>query len=151
MYLAGLKGQPVDVFKLYEGTGVDLLNVIASIGAFILVIGLLLELANVAHSWNHGLPARGHDPWKAATLEWFALSPPPPHNFDAVPDVRSPEPLVDIRESIARRQRTFAPPAPLERVASPQPEPEPEPEAEATDGGHDADPNPNDGESAPVA
>jgi cytochrome c oxidase subunit 1 len=153
MYLAGLKGQPVDVFKFYEGTGVDALNVIASIGAFILVIGVMLELANVAHSWNHGLPARGHDPWKATTLEWYALSPPPPHNFDAVPDVRSPEPLLDIRESIVRREQSFTPPAPLEPVASPPPEPEPEPEPAAapTDSGHDADPNPNEGDSAPVA
>src|SRR5262249_7254004 len=45
----------------------------------------------------------GHDPWGGATLEWFALSPPPPHNFDVVPDVRSSEPLRDIREAIADR------------------------------------------------
>ena len=126
MFLAGLKGQPVDVFKFYEATGVDGLNVIASIGAFILVIGVLLELGNLAYSWNNGIPARGHDPWRGATLEWYALSPPPPHNFDAVPDVRSPEPLRDIREAIARRQRSFTPPPPLERIASPEPEREPE-------------------------
>jgi cytochrome c oxidase subunit I len=155
MFLAGLKGQPVDVFKFYEDTGVDALNVIASIGAFILVIGILLELANAAHSWNNGLPARGHDPWRGTTLEWYALSPPPPHNFDAVPDVRSPEPLFDIREAILRRERSFKPPPPLERVASPPPEPEPEPEPAAepppaeTDQGGES--NPDDGDSAPVA
>ena len=103
MFFAGLEGQPVDVFKFYEDTGVDGYNLVASIGAFILVIGILLELGNAAHSWNNGLPARGHDPWGGATLEWYALSPPPPHNFDAVPDVRSAEPLHDIRESIAGR------------------------------------------------
>ena len=42
----------------------------------------------------------------APTLEWFALSPPSAHNFDAVPDVRSAEPLLDIREAI--RDRTEA-------------------------------------------
>ena len=89
MFFAGLEGQPVDVFEYYEDTGVDGYNLIASIGAFILVIGILLELGNAAYSWNNGLPARGHDPWGGSTLEWFALSPPPPHNFDAVPDVRS--------------------------------------------------------------
>ena len=102
MFLAGLEGQPVDVFKFYEDTGVDGYNLIASIGAFVLVIGILLELGNAAYSWHNGLLARGHDPWGGATLEWYALSPPPPHNFDAVPDVRSAEPLHDIRESIAR-------------------------------------------------
>jgi cytochrome c oxidase subunit 1 len=28
------------------------------------------------------------------TLEWAAASPPPPHNFDSVPDVTSPTPLL---------------------------------------------------------
>ena len=85
-----------------------------------LVIGILLELGNAAYSWNNGLRARGHDPWGGATLEWFALSPPPPHNFDAVPDVRSTEPLRDIRESVRaphRGVRRARPP--LEPVAAP--------------------------------
>jgi heme/copper-type cytochrome/quinol oxidase subunit 1 len=128
MFLAGLEGQPVDVYKFYENRGVDGYNLIASIGAFILVLGILLELGNAAHSWNNGIPARGHDPWRGTTLEWYALSPPPPHNFDAVPDVRSGEPLEDIRESIAIREQAFAPPAGPDRVASPEP---PEIEIEA--------------------
>jgi cytochrome c oxidase subunit 1 len=108
MFLAGLEGQPVDIFKYFEDTGVDGYNLVASIGAFILVLGILLELGNAAYSWNNGIAARGHDPWGGATLEWFALSPPPPHNFDAVPDVRSSEPLHDIRESIRRRNAPVA-------------------------------------------
>ncbi len=144
MFFAGLEGQTVDVFKFYEDTGLDGYNLVASIGAFILVTGILVELGNAAYSWHNGLPARAHDPWAGATLEWYALSPPPPHNFDSVPDVRSPEPLHDIRESIARRQQSFTPPPPLERVASPAAEPEAEAPAEA-------DPDSDDGESAPVA
>ncbi len=93
-------------------------NLIASLAAFVLVIGILLEIANAAYSWNNGLRARGHDPWHGATLEWFALSPPPPHNFDAVPDVRSSEPLRDIRESVRLATQAFTPPRPLERVAA---------------------------------
>jgi heme/copper-type cytochrome/quinol oxidase subunit 1 len=135
MFFAGLEGQPVDVYEYYEGTGVDGLNLIASIGAFVLVIGILLQLGNAAYSWNNGVPAGGHDPWRGSTLEWFALSPPPPHNFDAVPDVRSGEPLHDIRESIALRERTFAAPPPLDVVASPAPDPEHEEPAGDSDDG----------------
>ena len=95
-----------------------------------LVIGILLELGNAAYSWHNGLLARGHDPWRGSTLEWYALSPPPPHNFDAVPDVRSAEPLHDIRESIAVRERTFVAPAGVERLAASEPTPEPGPAAQ---------------------
>ena len=144
MFLAGLEGQPVDVYTYYESLGVDGLNLIASIGAFILVIGILLELGNAAYSWNNGLHARGHDPWGGSTLEWFALSPPPPHNFDAVPDVRSGEPLHDIRESVAIRERAFTPPTALDRVDAASAE---EPDQAPPEARADSD----DADNAPVA
>jgi hypothetical protein len=73
----------------------------------------------LVRSYNCGRPV-GHDPWQGSTLEWFALSPPPPHNFDAVPDVRSAEPLHDIREAIREREAAFVPPAPLEVSGPPE-------------------------------
>jgi heme/copper-type cytochrome/quinol oxidase subunit 1 len=133
MFLAGLEGQPVDVFEYVEDAGVDGYNLVASVAAFLLVLGILLELGNAAYSWNNGLRARGHDPWGGATLEWFALSPPPPHNFDAVPDVRSTEPMLDIRDSVRRRTESFVAPAPLERVAGPPSEAEAPTPAAGTD------------------
>ena len=126
MFLAGLEGQPVDVFRYYEESGVSTENLIASLGAFGLAIGVLVELANLARSYSAGRPV-GHDPWHGSTLEWFALSPPPPHNFDAVPDVRSAEPMRDIREAIREREAAYVPPAPL--PAAPPPPPEPLPDA----------------------
>ena len=41
MFFAGLKGQPVDVYRFYEDTGLDGFNLVASVGAFILVFGIL--------------------------------------------------------------------------------------------------------------
>jgi cytochrome c oxidase subunit I len=150
MLLAGLEGQPVDIFKYYENTGVDGYNLIASIGAFVLVAGILLELGNAAHSWNNGLMA-GHDPWGGSTLEWFVLSPPPPHNFDAVPDVRSTEPLRDIREAVRRRTEIWQ--------APPRPEPAPAPaaapvavaESDASTGSESASSDEDDSQSPSVA
>jgi heme/copper-type cytochrome/quinol oxidase subunit 1 len=121
MVLAGLDGQPVDVYKYYEGGALDTYNLIASIGSFLLAFGILLTLANAAYSARHGVRT-GADPWGGTTLEWFALSPPPPHNFDVIPDVRSTEPLRDIRDAVRQRTETWEPPPPLERPPA-RPEP----------------------------
>jgi heme/copper-type cytochrome/quinol oxidase subunit 1 len=130
-FLAGLKGQPVDVYKFFEGNGLDGFNLVASLAAFVIAAGVLLELGNAARSWGHGVRA-GHDPWGGATLEWFALSPPPEHNFDVIPDVRSAEPLDDIRRAIRERTESWRPPEPA-AVASPAPQPEPAQAATAGD------------------
>ena len=39
----------------------------------------------------------GDDPWEANTLEWATSSPPPPYNFDRLPEIRSERPLFDVR------------------------------------------------------
>jgi cytochrome c oxidase subunit 1 len=117
MFLAGLEGQPVDIFKYYQDTGLSFYNLLASIGSFVLAIGVVLSVVNAAASVRGGARA-GHDPWLGSTLEWFALSPPPEHNFDAVPDVRSVEPMRDIREAIRRQTEAFRPPPRPDPVAS---------------------------------
>jgi cytochrome c oxidase subunit 1 len=116
MFLAGLAGQQVDIFKFFEASDainaehLNALNLIASIGAFVLALGVLLSLVNAYLGIRGGTPA-GHDPWGGETLEWFTTSPPPPHNFDVVPDVRSHEPLRDIREAVRRHDASRPEPA----------------------------------------
>jgi heme/copper-type cytochrome/quinol oxidase subunit 1 len=110
MFLAGVDGQPVDVYRYYDVGNLDILNLLTTIGAFILAGGIVVSLANAVRSVGHGIAA-GPDPWKGETLEWFASSPPPPHNFDVVPDVRSGEPMRDIRAEIAARPDSEARPS----------------------------------------
>jgi cytochrome c oxidase subunit 1 len=74
---------------------------ISTIGAFILGVGILLTIINIARSLKVGVVA-GPDPWKGNTLEWFVPSPPPVNNFDAIPRVRSVEPMRDIRRQVER-------------------------------------------------
>jgi heme/copper-type cytochrome/quinol oxidase subunit 1 len=107
--LAGLQGQTVDTYKFFAGTGVSADNLIATIGIFVLGLGIVLALANAALSLRSGRAA-GHDPWAGSTLEWLPPSPPPFHNFDVIPDVRSAQPLEDIREAIRRREQATAAP-----------------------------------------
>ena len=119
MVLAGLDGQPVDIYKYYDEGALDTYNLIASVGSFVLALGVLLTLGNAAYSARRGV-AIGADPWRGSTLEWFALSPPPPHNFDVIPDVRGTEPLRDIRDAVRHRTETWRPP-PVERPPAAQP------------------------------
>jgi cytochrome c oxidase subunit 1 len=98
----GEHDQVVDAYKFFDGAGVNAENLIASIGALVLAIGIVLTLVNAIASRTGGARA-GHDQWGGDSLEWFALSPPEPHNFDVLPDVRSDRPMRDIREAIAHR------------------------------------------------
>ena len=115
LFLAGVEGQQVDIFKFFEASdainamSLNAYNLIATIGSFVLSLGVVLTIVNGYVSVKRGVRA-GHDPWHGETLEWFATSPPPPHNFDVVPDVRSDEPLRDIREAVRRHDASHAAP-----------------------------------------
>jgi heme/copper-type cytochrome/quinol oxidase subunit 1 len=105
LFLAGSEqGQVVDAYKYFDNSGVNAYNAIASIGTLVLFAGIMMTVVNAIASRVNG-PAAGHDPWGGETLEWFALSPPDPHNFDVLPDVRSARPLRDIRDAIGHRTR----------------------------------------------
>jgi heme/copper-type cytochrome/quinol oxidase subunit 1 len=111
LFLAGGDhGQVVDAYKFFGGTGVSAENLIASIGALVLAIGIVLTIVNAVLSHGNG-PRAGHDHWGGDSLEWFALSPPEPHNFDVLPDVRSERPMRDIRTAIANKTRRSERPA----------------------------------------
>ena len=61
----------------------------------------------------------GPDPWKANTLEWYTSSPPPEHNFDAIPRVRSVEPMKDVRRQVEEQtgaEQRFQTGRPMARV-----------------------------------
>jgi cytochrome c oxidase subunit I len=97
---AGLSGMPRRVYDYPEGAGLEGYNLVSTIGSFILGIGVVMVVANLLWSSKRGRRA-GNDPWKGNTLEWFTPSPPPPNNFDAIPRVRSVEPMKDIRREVA--------------------------------------------------
>jgi cytochrome c oxidase subunit 1 len=100
----GLEGMPRRIYEYPDMNGLGWMNLLSTIGAFVFGLGILITIINVARSLKTGAIA-GPDPWKGNTLEWFTTSPPPVNNFDAVPRIRSVEPMKDIRRQVERQTR----------------------------------------------
>jgi cytochrome c oxidase subunit I+III len=92
MHQLGLKGMPRRVYTYLPGMGWTTYNQVATIGAFVLGVGVLLYVLNAIRSMRHGEVA-GDNPWDAPTLEWWTTSPPADYNFAHPPIVASREPL----------------------------------------------------------
>jgi cytochrome c oxidase subunit 1 len=112
----GLQGMPRRIYTYQPGLGWSAYNLVSTIGSFILGVGILVTIANVARAYKRG-PLAGPDPWKGNTLEWFMTSPPPVNNFDVIPRVRSVEPMRDIRRPVARETGTVQKTGGSERFA----------------------------------
>jgi cytochrome c oxidase subunit 1 len=90
----GLEGMPRRVVSYRASDDFGALNMISTIGSFILGLGVLVFVWNVIRSLRHRAPA-GNDPWDGQTLEWATSSPPPERNFDSLPPIRSERPFFD--------------------------------------------------------
>lgn len=92
MHILGLHGMPRRVYTYLPETGWRNLNLLATVGSWIIAASVILFLINVLRSWRRGAVA-GDDPWRAPTLEWATSSPPPTYNFADIPVVDSRTPL----------------------------------------------------------
>jgi cytochrome c oxidase subunit 1 len=94
MHILGLQGQPRRMVVYPEKlTGEGFFNLhfwnsVASIGSYILAIGVFMFLVNVWHTTRKGAPSP-LDPWDARSLEWLTTNPPKEHNFDTIPHVHA--------------------------------------------------------------
>jgi cytochrome c oxidase subunit I+III len=92
MHKLGLIGMPRRVYTYLPETNWGSLNLLASLGAAVLTLGMLTFVVNAIISAKRGRIA-GHDPWGADGLEWGTSSPPPDYNFLHLPVVTGTEPM----------------------------------------------------------
>ena len=78
------------------------LNVVSTVGAFVLATGVLVFLVNIFVSLRRRVVA-GNDPFGGPTLEWWTTSPPPRLNFVSLPPIRSYAPMYELTAGEARR------------------------------------------------
>ena len=82
MFILGYKGMPRRYFDYPPEFRT--LNVISTVGSWILLTGLVIIFWNLIRSLTKGEKAP-RDPWEGKTLEWRIPSPPPAHNFRKPP------------------------------------------------------------------
>jgi cytochrome c oxidase subunit 1 len=88
MHFLGLNGMPRRTFTYDPNMGWNEGNLVATIGAFILGVGVAIYFAVMVYTYFRG-ERTGRDPWDARTLEWSLPNPPPEYNFRQIPHVRA--------------------------------------------------------------
>jgi cytochrome c oxidase subunit 1 len=107
MHFSGLLGMPRRTYQYDAGQGIEIFNMLSTIGTLVLMLGTLFGLINLWKSWKSGERASSN-PWGAPTIEWAIPSPPPEHNFDELPKITSRYPLWDLKGTVIARETTVA-------------------------------------------
>ncbi|MEU5832621.1 cytochrome c oxidase subunit I [Streptomyces diacarni] len=89
----GAEGMPRRYADYLPADGFTALNSVSSLGAFLLGVSTLVFVYNVWWTTTHAPKIDEDDPWGfGRSLEWATSSPPPRHNFVALPTIRSDSP-----------------------------------------------------------
>ena len=99
MHFLGLEGMPRRVYTYLASRGWENLNLLATIGAFVIGASVLVFLVNVVASLRRGRLA-GENPWNGMTLEWATSSPPAACGFPHMFCIDSRQPLAHGKEAL---------------------------------------------------
>jgi cytochrome c oxidase subunit 1 len=94
-HILGVIGMPRRVYTFPNLPGFGLLNLISSLGAFLMGVSMLVFLYLLYEALRRGKRAPDN-PWDGYTFEWLTTSPPQLKNFDTLPPVYSFRPLHDL-------------------------------------------------------
>ncbi|WP_425613575.1 cbb3-type cytochrome c oxidase subunit I [Anatilimnocola sp. NA78] len=107
MHILGLLGMPRRVYTYHASLGFDQLNLLATVGAFVLAVGFLTFVVNVMYTVRYGREA-GDNPWGGDTLEWSLPSPPAYALYARIPTVASRHPLWESETSAPADEQSEA-------------------------------------------
>jgi cytochrome c oxidase subunit 1 len=97
MLVMGYLGMPRRYYHYL--TQFETLHRVATVGSWVMAIGILILIINLLVSLRKGKKASAN-PWGAATLEWTVSSPPPTENFHEIPIVtKGPYDYSDILQN----------------------------------------------------
>ena len=98
MHIAGLLGMPRRVYTYPPGMGLELPNILSTIGGAVVAAAVFGFVVNMIVSLRG--KAAGPNPWGAPSLEWATASPPPSYNFAHIPVAESRTPLWDSENGL---------------------------------------------------
>jgi cytochrome o ubiquinol oxidase subunit 1 len=90
LYMLGLMGMTRRLQHIPD-PGWRPLLMVADLGAFVIFLGILFQIAQIVVSIRTRESRRDltGDPWNGRTLEWATSSPPPAYNFAVMPEVET--------------------------------------------------------------
>src|SRR5919109_227874 len=90
-HILGLEGMIRRTYTYPEALGLTFWNQVATVGAFLIALSILLFIVNVIRTQLAPKPdpVAMADPWDGRTIEWMITSPPPVHNFDEIPTIHA--------------------------------------------------------------
>ena len=94
MHITGLRGMPRRVFTYPAGMGLDGLNLVSTIGVFVLGAGIVVVAWDIIRPKKKE-PYSKRNPWSAGTLEWIQTMPPPAWGVRTIPEIDGRYPLWD--------------------------------------------------------
>ncbi|HZD67300.1 MAG TPA: cbb3-type cytochrome c oxidase subunit I, partial [Acidimicrobiales bacterium] len=107
-YVLGLYGMPRRIATYTPADHWTTLNMLSSVGGYLIGLSFAIFLANCYASWRHPVMA-SDNPWDGQTLEWATTSPPPHHNFLWLPPIRSERPTWDYNHGEPARVDVVGP------------------------------------------
>jgi cytochrome c oxidase subunit I len=143
----GPEGMPRRYADYLPQDGFTTLNVISTVGSFVLGASTLFFIYNVWRSWRYGAMVTVDDPWGFGnSLEWATSCPPPLRNFDRMPRIRSERPAFDAKygslvADLGRDlpQRTTKPPQQMSEELHREPRQQESPSADGATGASEAE------------
>ncbi|WP_127144981.1 cytochrome c oxidase subunit I [Pelagibacterium montanilacus] len=95
MHLTGLMGMPRRIYTYPGAFGWDWLNLLSSVGGFILTMGFALVATDMILQFRFGKQFR-RNLWKAGTLEWAMPTRPASYNFASIPHIEARADDLDV-------------------------------------------------------
>jgi len=100
LYVLGLMGATRRLDHYDANLGWEPLFMVAALGAFLIFIGIGLQILQLIVSIRDRKKNRDitGDPWDGRTLEWSTTSPPPVYNFAVLPEVNAIDAFWEMKQ-----------------------------------------------------